>query len=601
MLFFQGLRTTFMTEQINEQLQTTTIVWQLDDLYSSPEDNQLSQDLASCLQQAQQLHNKYSTRLATLSARQLLSLVQDLEELASLSGKIATYAYLHFATQVQAPQAGALLQKVQEELSQVSKELLFFEHELCHLPAEQADTLLGSEELRSYSHYLKNIRRYARHLLSQVEETLLLEKSPVSTSCWVNLFDKVLAHQRYGREQRGEEEVLAELYNSDRAIRRQAASDLTSGLQQQLHIQTHIFNTILADKMIGDRLRGYQRWDESMHLANELETSTVDTLVTEVEKRYDIVQRYYQLKAEILGHSTLYDYDRYAPVPFLPEQQIGWPQCQQMVTQAFAQFSPRLAEIVSLFFSKGWIHAPLLPGKQGGAFAHPCVPQVHPYVLVNYNGTLNDTSTVAHELGHGVHQYLAGQQGTFNADTPLVLAETASVFAELLLFHSQLELLTDPRQRRAFICQKLESIFATVFRQVAMNRFEELIHNHRRQQGELSSDDFNRYWRQSQQQMFAESVTLREEYDCWWSYISHFVSSPGYVYSYAFGELLVLALYNLYQQRGATFVSSYEQLLAAGGSLSPAQLLAPFDIHLDDPAFWQGGLETIDALLQEIE
>ena len=282
--------------------------------------------------------------------------------------------------------------------------------------------------------------------------------------------------------------------------------------------------------------------------------------------------------------------------------QLGsWDAGKAMVLHSFAAFSENLAAIAERFFTEKWIHAPVLQGKRGGAFAHPCVPEVHPYVMVNYTATLNDVSTVAHELGHGVHQVLAARRGHFNSDTPLVLAETASVFAEMLVFQSQLALLTDPAQKRAFICQKLESIFATVFRQTAMNRFEKRMHEGRRSQGELSSETLSAYWLETQRQMFGDAVTLRPDYGIWWSYIPHFLATPGYVYSYAFGELLVLALYGLYQQQGDSFVALYTELLAAGGSASPYDLVRPFGINLDDPGFWLQGLGVIDQMLQQVE
>jgi oligoendopeptidase F len=323
--------------------------------------------------------------------------------------------------------------------------------------------------------------------------------------------------------------------------------------------------------------------------------------VAEVINRYDIVQRYYRLKRGLLDLPELVDYDRYAPLPELPEGSIPWSRCREMVIDSFNEFSPVMAEIGAKFFDRHWIHAPLVEGKRGGAFAHPCVPEVHPYIMVNYSGTLRDVSTVAHELGHGVHQYLAAKCGYYNSSTTLVLAETASVFAELLLFRSQLATIKDRRQKKAFICQKLESIFATVFRQVAMNRFENSIHNARRDKGELADADLASHWLASQRLMFGDSVTLTEDYGVWWSYIPHFLSTPGYVYSYAFGELLVLALYNLYQHDREKFVPIYLELLARGGSGDPYELLKPFAIDLNSPVFWQGGLKIIDEMLKEIE
>jgi oligoendopeptidase F len=395
--------------------------------------------------------------------------------------------------------------------------------------------------------------------------------------------------------------VLSDLYLPDRDRRRLAAAELTAGLQSQLHVLTHTFNTLLADKMIDDRLRRYPHWLSAMNLHNELGDATVNTLITAVTDRYDIPQRYYRLKRDLLGLDQLLDYDRYAPLPHLPTTTVSWEQSRELVLAAFGDFNPEMRKSAALFFERDWIHAPLLDGKRGGAFAHPAVPEVHPYIMVNYTGNLRDVSTVAHELGHGVHQHLAAARGYYNSSTTLVLAETASVFAELLLFQRQLALLDSPEARRAFTCQKLESIFATVFRQVAMNRFEDRVHTARRNEGELSSEQLSAHWRATQEEMFADSVVLSDDYEIWWSYIPHFLGTPGYVYAYAFGELLVLALYNLYQQDRAAFVPKYLELLKAGGGATPYDLVKPFGVDLDDPAFWAGGLTVIDAMLQSVE
>ncbi|MCK5069679.1 MAG: oligoendopeptidase F, partial [Desulfocapsa sp.] len=280
---------------------------------------------------------------------------------------------------------------------------------------------------------------------------------------------------------------------------------------------------------------------------------------------------------------------------------VPWQKCKEMVLDGFRSFSPEMADIGAMFFDQNWIHAPLLDGKRGGAFAHPAVPDANPYILVNYTGNLRDVSTVAHELGHGIHQYLAKEKGYFNSDTPLVLAETASVFAELLIFHKQLDSLDDPAEKQAFTCQKLESIFATVFRQISMNRFEDMIHTQRRKKGEISTEDLSTLWMTSQEAMFGDAVTLGDHYKTWWSYIPHFLHTPGYVYSYAFGELLVLALYRIYKKEGDAFIPKYIHLLSEGGSKSPAELLTPFNIDLTDPTFWQGGLSVIEEMLKEIE
>lgn len=590
-----------MDEDINKKLGTEQIVWQLADLYPGLDSAEVRDDIAWCETEANALKGEFGGKVAGLDADRMKTLVLRLEALETKMGRLATYAFLNFTTQTGNAAAGAFLQKIKEAGSRIGRETVFFELEWTKVDDSIADALLGSATLAHYRHHLANIRRYADHLLSTAEETLLIEKSPVGRSSWTNLFEKVMGALKFGEKQRSEEEVLTDLYSPERTVRAQAAEDLTIGLKSQLHILSHIFNTLLADKMIDDRLRSYGSWVSSMNLYNELNDATVEVLVEAVTGRYDIVQRYYNLKRSILGLDELVDYDRYAPLPHLPTETVDWPTCRDMVLKAFGEFSPQMAEIAGNFFEKNWIHAPVLDGKRGGAFAHPCVPEVHPYVMVNYTGSLRDISTVAHELGHGVHQYLAAEQGYYNSGTTLVLAETASVFAELLLFNSQLNLLENDEQRRAFTCQKLESIFATVFRQVSMNRFENLIHNSRREKGELSSEDFSAHWLATQRAMFADSVTLRDAYGIWWSYIPHFLSTPGYVYSYAFGELLVLALYNLYRREGDGFVPKYLALLAAGGSDSPYELLKPFGVNLDDPAFWQGGLAIIDEMLKSVE
>ncbi|MBW6521747.1 MAG: M3 family oligoendopeptidase [Desulfoarculaceae bacterium] len=591
-----------MTEDtMTDDIGVSGVLWNLGDLYQDENDPALAADIRWCIDEAKVLRGRFRGQVASLGAAELLGLVLRLEALDCRITRLATFAFLNFTTRMENSVAGALEQRMEELASLCKKDVVFFELEWNVLPSEIAARLLAAPELAGYRHYLEALRRYLPHQLSEPEESLLLEYAPVGRSSWNTLFDKVLSGLRFGEKKRVEEEVLTDLHHQDREVRRQAAADLTAGLQGQSHILTHIFNTLAADKMIDDRLRRHESWVHSMNLDNELTDATVETLVQSVTSRYDIVQRYYRVKKELLHLDELTDYDRYAPLPALPSQRIGWEECKTMVLHSFAGFSPEMAAIAEQFFTEKWIHAPVTPGKRGGAFAHPCVPEVHPYVMVNYTGTLNDVSTLAHELGHGVHQVLAARRGHFNSDTPLVLAETASVFAEMLVFQSQLALLTDAAQKRAFICQKLESIFATVFRQTAMNRFEKRMHEGRREQGELSRELLSEYWLQTQKEMFGDSMTLRPAYGIWWSYIPHFLATPGYVYSYAFGELLVLALYGLYQQHGDSFVTLYTELLAAGGSASSYELVRPFGINLDDPGFWLQGLRVIDQMLQQVE
>ena len=586
---------------LNEQLATTDITWNLDDLYSTIDDPQIESDISWCEAEAVAIRNDYYQKMDSLTPQEFLRLVTRIEALDCTISKLATYSFLNFTTQMGNEKAGALDQRIREVDSRCGTETVFFELEWNNLTDEQADILLKDKLTAHYHHYLSSLRKHRPHQLTEAEEKILLEKEVSGRRSWTTLFNKVLSSYRFGEQQRTEEEVLTDLYSESREIRQTAADELTEGLQANSHILTHIFNTLAADKMVMDKLRNHKSWVSSMNLNNELKDSTVDTLVNTVTSRYDIVERYYNVKREILGLERLEDFDRYAPLPSLPSTKVKWEPCKDIVLSSFAAFSPDMEKIAADFFQKRWIHAPIAQGKRGGAFAHPCVPEVHPYVLVNYTGNLRDVSTVAHELGHGVHQVLASAKGHFNSNTPLPLAETASVFAELLVFNNQLQLLDNKEERRAFICQKLESIFATVFRQTAMNRFEERMHDGRRNHGELSSEQLSEYWLSTQQAMFGNSVRLREDYGIWWSYIPHFLSTPGYVYSYAFGELLVLALYGRYKKEGESFVKKYMDLLSAGGSLSPYTLMEPFGIDLDDPGFWQGGLDVIEQLLLEVE
>lgn len=591
-----------MTTPINRQLGTESVVWDLQSLYPSPECPEIQRDMARCQESATTLAAEVAGRVAELDAEAIVQVVERLEAIDTLLARLGTFAFLHFITQTGDAAASALLQRVEELEAAVGKLTVFFRLEWNQLDGEAAEQHLRQPPVRKYGHYLRTLRRFAPHQLSTKEEELLQELRPVGRSAWNLLMEKLLGQLRFGDRGRTEEEVLNDLYDTDRAVRQNGATELTEGLHANLHILTHVFNTLAAEKMIDDRLRSYSGWDSAMHLANGLEPRTVETLIEAVVSRYALVHRYYRLKKRLLGHEELFDYDRYAPIPGAEENtNLSWGRCRQIVLDAFAGFSSEMAGIAEKFFNEHWMHAPILHGKRGGAFAHPCVPEVHPYVLVNYTGNIRDVSTVAHELGHGVHQFLAAGQGFYNSDTPLVLAETASVFAELLVFKAQMEHMAAPEARRAFICQKLESIFATVFRQVAMNRFEAAMHAARRQEGELSAEQFSGLWLATQKPMFGDAITLRDDYGVWWAYITHFLETPGYVYSYAFGELLVLAMYARYLEEGKGFVERYLALLRAGGSGTPYDLLRPFAIDLDDPCFWRGGLAIVEQMLEEAE
>lgn len=577
------------------------ILWRLSDLYLGPEDPQIAEDKAWCTLRAEEFGAACRGKVATLSPGQLRAAIETLEALQEKCHRLLAFGYLHFATRTDDPSASALWQDVQVFYSGIQRDTLFFELEWTQVEEEAAKDALAAPALGRYRHHLISLRRYRPHLLSEPEERVLAEKEPCGASAWTTLFDKVLGALRFGPGLRTEPEVLSDLYHPDRAVRQQAAEDLTGGLESVLHILNHIFNTILLDKAIVDRLRQYPHWLRARNLSNEADDTMVSALVAAVTSRYDLVQRYYRLKRRLLGYENLYDYDRYAPLPGLPAQAVGWDEARRTVLDAYAAFSPEMARIAARFFDEEWIHAPVQPGKRSGAFAHPTVPSSHPFVLLNFNGTQRDVMTLAHELGHGVHQLLAAKQGFYNASTPLTTAETASVFGEMLVFSHMIQKLTTPAEKVAFLCSKLEDIFATVFRQVSMNRFEDGLHTARRERGELDSETISAKWMQTQRSMFGDSVQLQEHYRIWWSYIPHFLHSPGYVYAYAFGELLVLALYQQYREHGDAFVPLYLDLLASGGKAAPSELLRPFGVDLGDPKFWDQGVSVIEDLLNQAE
>jgi oligoendopeptidase F len=577
------------------------VVWRLDDLYEESANTRLEKDSEWCRQAARRFAASYSGKVAILGPQDLLQAILEYEALTAKTHKLLSYGYLSFVTQTHNDRASALWQRLQEIQSRIQRDTLFFELEWTDLPEDHIQEILSSPVLSIYHHYLQSLRRYKPHVLSKMEEQLLAEKEPVGSSTWCTLFDKVMAKLRFGVSKKTASEVLSELYHPVRDIRRKAALEFTEGLDSVLHIITHIFNTILLDKSIMDRLRGYPHWLTARNLGNEAEDWMVQTLVQTVLSRYDLVQRYYRLKRRLLDYKQLYDYDRYAPIPGLSDKPFSWEEASEIVVGAYAHFSPQMGEIAQNFFQKNWIHAPVCPGKRSGAFAHPTVPQAHPYIFLNFTGTNRDVMTLAHELGHGIHQYLAREQGFFNSRTPLTLAETASVFGEMLVFESLLARMEDPRERLALRCRKIEDILATVYRQVSMNQFEELIHNERRQMGELAPERFSQLWIQTQSAMFGDSLQLMDHYRTWWSSIPHLLHSPGYVYAYAFGELLVLGVYQQYKERGPAFAAIYLALLKSGGTNRPDVLLGPLGMDLADPLFWHQGLQVLEAFIEEAE
>ncbi|HMC08940.1 MAG TPA: M3 family oligoendopeptidase, partial [Actinomycetota bacterium] len=440
------------------------------------------------------------------------------------------------------------------------------------------------------------------HLLSEPEETLLAEKNLTSSSAWSRLFTELTSALRISidGEEMSLEEALSKLQQPDREVRRKAAEALTEALQAERRTRSYIFNTLLLDKSTEDRRRGYKSWIASRNLSNEASDASVDALVEAVISRYDIPQRYYRLKAKLLGLDRLADYDRMAPI-LSTSTPTSWEEAKAIVLEAYSAFSPVTGSIVSDFFERRWIDAAVRPNKQSGAFCATTIPGVHPYVLLSFTGERRSVLTLAHELGHGVHGVLAADQGLFNAQTPLTLAETASVFGEALTFSRLLAAESDPERRLELLVGRLEDAIATTFRQVAMNRFEDAIHNSRRTEGELAPDRFCSLWVETQRAMLGDAVELSGGYRIWWSYIPHFIGAPGYVYAYAFGYLFSLAIFRRYEREGSSMVGPYLDLLRAGGSDTPESLAKIVGLDLSDPGFWADGLDAVDQLLAEAE
>jgi oligoendopeptidase F len=578
-----------------------TVHWDLTPLYPSPDDPALAGDLESALEGAKAFAARFHGRIGDLDAAELAGAIDELETIHERVDRVGTYAFLRFATDTADPARGALLQHVEERSTAVSTELLFVELEWAQVPDARVAELLADPALARRRHFLEAARRFRPHLLSEPEEKVMAEKTVTGRAAWSRLFTQVCDAITVDLDDETVplEAALSRLHHPDREIRHTAGRAITRALEPGLAVRTYIFNTILADQSIDDRLRTFPTWISARNLSNEIEESTVEALVSSVTSRYDLPARWYRLKARLLGLDELTEHDRYAPL--LPdEREIDWPEAQHTVLEAYRSFSPEMADIAAGFFDR-FIDAPITPGKQGGAFSHPSVPSAHPYVLLNYTARRRDVMTLAHELGHGVHQVLANRQGLFNASTPLTLAETASIFGETVTFARLLDDEHEPAARLALLAARIEDISASVFRQTAMNRFEDAVHTLRRDEGELSTERFGEEWLRTQRDMFGDSVHISDEYATWWSYVPHFIHTPGYVYAYAFGNLLALAIYARYEAEGAAFVPSYLELLAAGGSDRPEALAALVGVDLTDPEFWNSGLAVIGELVDEAE
>jgi oligoendopeptidase F len=536
--------------------------------------------------------------VATMSAEELAAVMRTSAEIGDLLGRAGSYAGLRFAVDTS---DGALLQSVEERATALQNRTVFLELEWASLDDGRVEELLASPELDFCRHHLRSARRYRDHLLDESAEQLLNEKAVTGRSAWVRLFSQLSSEITCELDGRTAslEEGLSRLMEPDREQRRVAAEAITAGLAPGLNTRAFVYNTLLHDKAVDDRLRSYATWISSWNLHQEASDESVAALVEAVRGRYDIPRRWYELKGRLLGH-PLRDYDRMASVA-ADEAPVGWAEATALVRAAYRSFSDELADIVDRFIDESWIDAPVRPGKRPGAFCAYTVPSHHPYVFLNWTGRGRDVLTLAHELGHGVHGYLAREQGIFHQSTPLTLAETASVFGETVTFGMLLGEIDDPSERLALLASRMDETVATVFRQVAMHRFEHEAHTARREEGELSVDRLGDLWIATQTEMMADSVELTDGYRSWWSYIPHFIGTPGYVYAYAYGLLLALSVYRRYEERGTPFVPRYLDLLRSGGSQAPDELAAVVDCDLSDPGFWDGGLSIIESHLDATE
>ena len=580
-------------------LTASDVLWDLAPLLPAPGDAGLDDLLDQADARAEALARTRG-HVAELDAAGLADFMTGLAELLDLVGRAGSFVGLEFSTDTTDPSRGARMQRVEERSIAINTKLLFFELEWAALPDEQVDALLADERLAFARHHLRSERRYRPHLLTEPEEVILTEKTMTGRSAWERLFEEQVS--TIAVELDGEtttlEAALGHLHAPDRDARRAAADAITAGLEPGLRTRAFVLNTLLSDKSVDDRLRHFDSWIASRNLANEAGDASVEALVKAVQGRNSIPQRWYALKARLLGIDRLADYDRMASVSDV-EARIGWGAAKELVLDAYGSFSGELADTANRFFGGSWIDAPARPGKRPGAFCAYTVPSHHPYVLLNWTSRRRDVLTLAHELGHGLHAYLAREQGVFHQTTPLTLAETASVFGETVTFGRLLQEVSDPQERLALLASNLEDQIATVFRQIAMNRFEHAMHTERREVGELSVDRFGELWAATQADMLGDSVEITDGYRTWWSYIPHFVATPGYVYAYAYGQLLALSVYAQYESRGADFVPQYLDLLRAGGSLPPEELGRLVDVDLADPGFWDRGLDIIERRLEE--
>ncbi len=583
-------------------------VWKLSDLYSSADSAEYKGDLKKAESDAKAFEAKWKGKLEAAASRSgeegIGAALKEYEALDDILGRIGSFAGLTYFSDTSNPANGKLYGDAQAKLTDIASHLLFFPLELNRIDDALIDAAFDKDALAAhYKPWLVDLRKDKPHQLDDSLEQLFLEKSMTSAAAFNRLFDETMTDLRF--EVDGEnlalEPTLNMLQEPDPETRRKAAAALSATFKENLRVFTLITNTLAKDKEISDRWRKFEDIADSRHLANRVEREVVDALAAAVREAYPrLSHRYYKMKANWLGMEQMNYWDRNAPLPDTSNAIIPWGDAKDMVLSAYGAFAPEMADIARRFFDEEWIDAPARPGKAPGAFAHPTVPSAHPYVLVNYLGKPRDVMTLAHELGHGVHQVLAGEQGALMCATPLTLAETASVFGEMLTFRKLLEATTDRRERKAMLARKVEDMINTVVRQIAFYEFERKVHTARKE-GELTAEQIGKLWLSVQEESLGPAIRISEGYETWWTYIPHFIHSPFYVYAYAFGDCLVNSLYAVYQNADEGFQAKYFELLKAGGTKHHSELLKPFGLDATDPSFWSKGLSMIEGLIDELE
>ena len=582
-----------------------SVIWDLSVFYESLEDPQIESDIERLEKLVDDFQACWRGKLNAMSAADFVNAYEALEAIYDLQGRLQSFAFLNFSTDTGNTAYQAFVAKMQDLDAALSQKMVFFDLEWNAVEESSARAILDDPLLARYRYFLEADRRYKPYQLTEPEEQIIIEKGVTGSSAWARFFTQLTSAFRF--DWMGEEVnmslVLDKLFDRDRDIREMAWRKITERLDEKSMELTFIFNTLALDKANSDRRRGYQNWISSRNLSNKASDVVVDALVQSVTGNYGLVARHYSLKKALLEFDELYDYDRYAPLDLKESDTFyGWDQAREIVLAAFENFSPKMKSVAQEFFDKDWIHAPVGPGKRGGAFAASTVASANPFVFLNYLGKARDVTTLAHELGHGIHMALSGREnGLFALYTPLTTAEMASTFAEMLVFQDLMAAESDREVRLSMLVGKIEDTFATVFRQISMNRFEDKMHTARRNEGELTSERFGELWLETQRDMFGDSVIMTEEYGRWWSYVPHFLHTPGYVYAYSFGELLVLALYRMYQESGDSFVPKYLDLLAAGDSDYPDNLLTKIGVDINDAGFWQKGIDVIERWIEQAE